>query len=961
VRVPDASGPPKYPHSLGDRPVHANDARPVRRHGGSLDVTPIDTFRGPLGTTGDRAYETLAELVQAVSSCLDLGEALGRVAQAAASLLGNSASRIWVVEGERLVLRTEYGIRAHRAGLVTELGFGEGLTGHVARSGEILVLEDLIGDARAHNLAWLREEGFVSCAGLPLQGREGLVGVALLLTRARHHFTDREIRLLKLFASQAAIAIDNARLHTETRRRRETAEALAEIARLTSRTLDSEDTRQRIADSIRSLLRGLTSALYRLDPDTGELILLAASGKTIAANGGKLVRAPGTGIVGLAVTERRAVVTGNMLDDPRIVMDEEERVRVAESPCRAGLALPLLVQERVVGVLGVGRGAGDDFDADAIRLAQAFADQAAVALENARLYESQFNLLSALRTRQARLEALLEVGRQLARIQPVESLLERIAAACAHLFNASSVAFRLLEGEHLVLCGSWGHKEDALASPRLRIGESLTGLVAARGEALVVTNPIDDPRLLPAHREGYRRLGLRAFLGVPVKTGDDVVGVLSIRSSREEGFTEADVELAATFASQAAIALENSRLYHKTQRAFDELTQAQDQLAQARKMEAVGLLAGGVAHDFNNMLMVMLGRSDLLLRRLPGADPMRRDLELIRSTGQRAADLTRQLLAFSRKQVLEPRVLSLNAVVGELAPMLERLIGETIELRTALATGLGDVRADRGQMEQVIMNLVVNARDAMPRGGRLTVETKNVELDAAAVRGRVGMRPGPHVLLAITDSGMGMDEATQARIFEPFFTTKPFGEGTGLGLATVHGIINQSGGTIWVYSEPGKGTTFKIYLPRVTEGAAGPSSESAADETPRGSETILLVEDQGDVRDYAHDVLAAQGYTVLLARDGADALEVARVHTGRIHLLLTDVVMPRMSGRELAERLTTTRPDVAVLYMSGYPDRAVVDHGILGPGVTFLQKPVAPDALARKVREMMDGRRPHPA
>ena len=955
--MPDAIGPSKYAHSLSGRPGSAPDARPGRRQGGSLDVTPTDTFRGPLGVSGDRAYETLAELVQVVSSCLDLSEALGRVAEAVASLLPSSASRIWVAEGERLVLRTEYGIRAPREGLVTELGLGEGLTGHVARSGEILVLEDLIGDARAHNLAWLREEGFVSCAGLPLHGREGLVGVALLLTRARHRFTDREIRLLKLFASQAAIAIDNARLHTETRRRRETAEALAEIARLTSRTLDSEDTRQRIADSIRSLLRGLTSALYRLDPDTNELVLLAASGKTIPANGGKLVRAPGTGIVGLAVTERRAVVTRNMLDDRRIIMGEEERVRVAESPCRAGLAVPLLVQERVVGVLGVGRGAGDDFDADAIHLAQAFADQAAVALENARLYERQFNLLGALRSRQARLEALLEVGRQLARIQPVESLLERIAEACAHLFNSSSVAFRLVEGEHLVLCASWGHTEDALASPRLRIGESLTGVVAAGGEALVVTNPNDDPRLLPAHREGYRRLGLRAFLGVPVKTGDDVVGVLSIRSSRAEGFTEDDVQLAATFASQAAIALENSRLYQKTQRAFDELTQAQDQLAQARKMEAVGLLAGGVAHDFNNMLMVMLGRSDLLLRRLPGTDPMRRDLELIRSTGQRAADLTRQLLAFSRKQVLEPRVLNLNAVVGELAPMLERLIGETIELRTALTVGVGEVRADRGQMEQVIMNLVVNARDAMPRGGRLTLETANVELDATAVRGRVGMRPGPHVLLAITDSGLGMDEATQARIFEPFFTTKPFGEGTGLGLATVHGIVNQSGGTIWVYSEPGKGTTFKIYLPRVAEGAAGESGESAADETPRGSETILLVEDQGDVRDYVRDVLAAQGYTVLLAGDGTAALEAARAHPGRIHLLLTDVVMPRMSGRELAERLTAAHPDVAVLFMSGYPDRAVVDHGILGPGATFLQKPVAPDALARKVRELMDARR----
>ena len=943
-------------HSL----AQSRDAGPAAESGaspgGDLPVTPTDNFRGPLETEGDRAYEVLAELVQAVSGSLDLGEALGRVARAAASLLTDSASRIWVVEGDRLVVRAECGTRSPQSGPVTELHFGEGLTGHVARGGEILVLEDVVGDARAHNLDWLRREGFVSCAGLPLRGRDGLVGVALLFTRQRHRFSPREIRLLSLFAAQAAIGIDNARLHTETQRRREAAEALADVARLASRTLDSEDTRQRIADSIRTLLRSLTSALYRLDPETGDLILLASSGKAVPANGGKLVRARGTGIAGLAVAERRAVVTRNMLDDPRIAMSDEERARMAETPCRAAIALPLLVQERVVGVLGVGRAAGDDFDADEIRLAQVFADQAAVALENARLYERQIALLGALRSRQARLEALLEVGRQLARIQPVESLLGRIAEACAHLFNSNSVVFRLVEGDDLVLSGRWGDTGEPAS--RLRIGESLTGQVAATGAPVVVVNPSEDPRLIPAHRETYRRLGLRSFLGVPVKTGDEIVGVLSIRSTREGGFSQDDVELATVFASQAAIALENSRLYQKTQRTFEELTQAQDQLAQARKMEAVGLLAGGVAHDFNNMLMVMLGRSDLLLRRLGPTEPMRRDLELIRSTGQRAADLTRQLLAFSRKQVLEPRVLNLNTVVGELAPMLERLIGENIELQAALATGLGEVRADRGQMEQVIMNLVVNARDAMPRGGRLTVETANLELDAAAVRGRVGMLPGQHVLLAITDTGVGMNEATRARIFEPFFTTKAFGEGTGLGLATVHGIVNQSGGTIWVYSEPGKGSTFKIYLPRVAETTGEAAPADPTDATPRGSETILLVEDQGDVRDFARDVLETQGYTVLLAADGTAALEVARAHAGRIHLLLTDVVMPRMSGRELAERLGAARPDMAVLYMSGYPDRAVVDHGILGPGATFLQKPVVTEALARKVREVMDaGRR----
>jgi len=291
--VPDATSPHKYVDSLPQGQGRQGGSVPARGLAGSLPVTTTDNFRGPLETAGDRAYETLAELIQAVSSSLDLGEALSRVAQAAASLLADSASRIWVVEGDRLVLTTEWGTRATRDGLVTELAFGHGLTGHVARSGEILVLEDLLADRRAHNLEWLRGEGFVSFAGLPLRGRDGLVGVALLLSRHRHAFSDREIRLLGLFAAQAAIAIDNARLHTETLRRREAAEALADVARLASRTLDSEDTRQRIADSIRTLLRALTAALYRLDPDTGELILLAASGKAVPANGGKVVRARG--------------------------------------------------------------------------------------------------------------------------------------------------------------------------------------------------------------------------------------------------------------------------------------------------------------------------------------------------------------------------------------------------------------------------------------------------------------------------------------------------------------------------------------------------------------------------------------------------------------------------------------------------------------------------------------------
>jgi len=444
------------------------------------------------------------------------------------------------------------------------------------------------------------------------------------------------------------------------------------------------------------------------------------------------------------------------------------------------------------------------------------------------------------------------------------------------------------------------------------------------------------------------------MLVVPVKIGERVAGVLSIRTKRDSGFSQEDVSLALAFASQAAVALENSRLYQETRRAYDELSTTQDQLTQARKMEAVGRLAGGIAHDFNNLLTVMIGRSQLLLRRLEAQDPVRPDIELMEQTADRAADLTRQLLAFSRKQVLQPVLLDLNAVVTNLAEMLRRLIGEDIHLVTALDPTLGLVNADPSQIEQIIMNLAANARDAMAGFGRLTVETANAQLDAAYARHHVDVRPGPHVMLAVSDTGVGMTMETQANIFEPFFTTKAPGNGTGLGLSTVYGIVKQSGGHIWLYSEPGRGTTFKIYLPRVEGAVASSAARALLPDPARGHETILLVEDELEVRELARDVLEAQGYTVLEAPDALAALRICEARFGPIDLVLTDVVMPRMSGRELATQLATLRPAMPVVYMSGYTDTAIVHHGVLEPGTTFLQKPFTPDALVRKIRQALD-------
>jgi two-component system cell cycle sensor histidine kinase/response regulator CckA len=389
--------------------------------------------------------------------------------------------------------------------------------------------------------------------------------------------------------------------------------------------------------------------------------------------------------------------------------------------------------------------------------------------------------------------------------------------------------------------------------------------------------------------------------------------------------------------------------------------QLEEQLRQSQKMEAVGQLAGGIAHDFNNLLTAILGSTQLLLHATPPHDPRREDLEEIRHAGTRAADLTRQLLAFSRRQVLAPKVLEPNAVVAHMDRMLRRLLGEDIELVTSLDAGAGAVSADPGQLEQVLLNLAVNARDAMPTGGRLTIATARVTLteELAAPRPAHRLPPGDYACLAVSDTGAGMDQGTQAHLFEPFFTTKAVGKGTGLGLATVYGIVKQSGGYIWVYSEPGHGTTVKVYLPRVAAAAdataivAGPAAEPP--QVRGGQETVLLVEDATPVRSLARKSLEARGYRVLDAADGAAALAVASAHGGAIDLLVTDVVMPGMSGRELAERLAPGRPRMKVLYTSGYTDDAMVRQGVLTAGVAFLQKPFVPDVLARKVREVLDG------
>ena len=449
---------------------------------------------------------------------------------------------------------------------------------------------------------------------------------------------------------------------------------------------------------------------------------------------------------------------------------------------------------------------------------------------------------------------------------------------------------------------------------------------------------------------GYSRDEFLAMRITDIRPADDAGNVVGAVRHRLKDGRVIDVEIAAH-----DIEFEGRAGRLVVAHDVTERKRLEAQLLQSQKLEAVGQLAAGVAHDFNNLLNVITGYSELLLRSLPAKGTDRERTEQVRRAAERGAGLTRQLLAFSRRQVLEPRVLDLNAALADVQSMLTRLIGEDIRIVTSFDPALGRVFADPGQMEQVLVNLVVNARDAMPEGGALVLETSNVDLDESYARTHPGSTPGRHVRLAVSDTGHGMDAATASRVFEPFFTTKPRGKGTGLGLATVHGIVQQSGGHVDVYSELGHGTTFKIYLPRVEAEEARPADEGARVEPHRGTETIVLVEDEDGLRALIREVLEDAGYRVAEAADPEHGLAAVRAQPGGIDLLMTDVILPQMRGNELADRVREISPRARVVFMSGYTDEAIGQHAVLTPGAHFLQKPFTLDALLAKVRAVLEG------
>ncbi len=788
------------------------------------------------------------------------------------------------------------------------------------------VIVDERGDVAAANEAWRRfgrENGagpavaegvgqnyFAICrdggmAGCP-QGTRAVAGITRVLRHelpsftldyASHGLQDPRWFMLTATPLEGGGAVVAHSDITARRRTEMSAAALIETGRELAGGLDPAEVARQIATSVVRVFAARHSTLYRLDRGAGQLVCIAAAGVGDPAEWhGRTVRL-GEGTVGRAVAEERSVWTPDVLADPRSNLPAWATDRARAEGFRSVLAVPLKAGDRVIGVLSLGDVAGRTYTEDELALLAAFVGQGAVALENSALYRE---------IRDAR--------------DFLQSITENSPDAIITTDGPGRVTY-------------YSHGAEAMFGYR---AEEVIGTAVAS--------------LYPGGLEEARAVKQRLALEDPLR-------------SYETGFLAKDgrrVEVSASISTlrDAAGAVVGTLGVLKD---IGERRRLEEQLRQSQKMDAIGRLAGGIAHDFNNLLTVIAGRAQLIISRLRPEEPIHRDATLVRTTADRAAALTHQLLAFSRKQVLQPQVLDLNAVVTAMEPMLGRLIGEDIDLAVAPGDALGRVKADPGQIEQVIVNLVVNARDAMPQGGHLTIETTNVELDEAYASRHVAVPPGPYVLLAVSDTGEGMDEQTRSRVFEPFFTTKEPGKGTGLGLATVYGIVKQSGGDIGLYSEVDRGTTFKIYLPRVAELAAGPDPGAApATTAPRGDETVLLVEDEPEVRDLAREILEGSGYAVLQACDAQEAVLMAERHAGSIHLLLTDVIMPRQSGRALVERLRPLRPEMQVLYMSGYTNEAIVRHGVLDPDTLFIQKPFTPAALGHKVRAALD-REPRPA
>ena len=716
--------------------------------------------------------------------------------------------------------------------------------------------------------------------------------------------------------------------------RRKMAETLTSLLLLSQMVVGARDIQPVLDQAVKSAVEIAATA------DSGSIQLLDKSGdllRTVAASGVGLEISetiafqPGVGVAGHALVSGQIINVSDVLEDKRFVPSN------LPLRFRSLLVAPLVVKGERLGTLSLSSAQVAAFSSGDEDLIQLIADQTAVALENAQLFRQRREAELALQAHRDQLEdlvkertsELVQTNERLEleiveRKRAEEALAESEKRYRAVVEDQTELICRFLPDGTLTFvnqayCRYVGKKRDEILGRKVipLFAEADPSVLQQRVASLTAEKPVQ------THEHSV------------VTNGDEI---------RWQQWTD------------RAIFDEQSKLveFQSVGRDITERKRLEEQLLQSQKMEAIGRLAGGIAHDFNNLLTVILAYSDMLLHELEEDDPLHLDMEEINRAGERAAALTRQLLAFSRKQMLQPEILDLNQILTLMEGMLRRLIGEDIALDISLTDDIGAVKADPGQIEQVLLNLVVNARDAMPHGGMLVIKTDNITLTEEDTQ-HIELEPGQYVILSITDSGQGMDAETQTHIFEPFFTTKAPGVGTGLGLATVFGIVKQSDGHIDLNSEVGLGTTFKIYLPHLSDTPTKVIQQTTRSAIPRGTETVLLVEDEDDVRQLVQMILTEQGYSVLVAGYGQQALEVCDQFDDPIDLLLTDVIMPGgMNGRDLADRLKPRYPDMRVLYMSGYTENTIIHHGVLDESLELLQKPFTLDVLARRVRAVLD-------
>ncbi len=932
-----------YDYVIKDRPARLG---PAVRHA-LEDKLQREERRRAEETLRKRARQLamLNEIGGRVAALLDLDQLLDRAAHLVQERFGFHHVGLFTrVAGEdRLVMRARAGEFAALFPPDHSLALGQGMVGWVGLHGQTLLANDVTAEPRHFNPYHVPTRSELSVPIRIGTGEGQVVGVLDLQSPQLNAFDDNDVTTLETLADQLAVAIHNARLFEAERTAREQTERLLAATQALGATLNLQETLERILSELRHVVPYDSASVQLLRGERLEIIggngfpnleeLLGVSFDLTADDcpNGEVIR-------------NRAPL---ILADAWAAYEAFRREPHAQAGIRAWLGVPLLYGEQPIGMIALDKQQPGFFTRDHVFLAQAFAAQAAIAIENARLYAEA----------QRRNRELALLNRVIAATATGETLKPILEVVCRELglaFEVPQVTAALFNPEKtkVVIVAEYRTPgRPSLLDTHIPVANCPASQHLLTHKAPMIQEiQADAPPAAPW--ESWQKRGTASLLVLPLVVDGELVGSLSMEAVTPRAFSSDEVNLAWRVAEQMSGVLARARLR-------EERRQLEEQFHQAQKMEAVGRLAGGVAHDFNNLMTVINLSSRLLERKLRPEDPLWDNVQRIKEAGQRAADLTRQLLAFSRREILKPQVVDLKDLIGNLSKMLKRLIGEDIELEVRLANGLWPVRVDPTQIEQVVVNLAVNARDAMPGGGRLTIETANVVLDAAYAAHHLGVKPGDYVLLTLSDTGVGMDDEVKAHLFEPFFTTKERGKGTGLGLATVFGIVKQNLGHISVHSEVGKGTDFQIYLPRAEAMAqAGAEAEvegSTLPPTPPSASpsTILLVEDEAQVQEITRQVLMAQGYQVLTARDGAEALQVAQDHQGPIHLLLTDVVMPRLGGRELANRLRPGRPEMQVLFTSGYTDDTILHHGALDKGVHFLSKPFDLEALIGKVHEVL--------